>query len=117
VTGELEALVAEYPLREGLYALLMLALYRSGRQAEALQTHKAARRTLVDELGIEPGRALQDLHRAVLRQDPGLDLDPIPQTGGGEQTGRSILVVRVATPPSCRSSRSPSRSRIDHPAS
>src|SRR5262245_13722570 len=93
VTGELEALVAESPLREGLYALLMLALYRSGRQAEALQTYQAARRTLVDELGIEPGRALQDLHRAVLRQDPGLDLDPIPQTSRGEQTGRSILVV------------------------
>ena len=51
----------------------MLALYRSGRQAEALERYAAARRSLQDELGIEPGRALQDLQRRILEQDPALD--------------------------------------------
>src|SRR3989442_9586159 len=56
LVGELEALVAEYPLREGLRAQLMLALYRSGRQADALAVYQDARRALVDELGLDPGR-------------------------------------------------------------
>jgi DNA-binding SARP family transcriptional activator/tetratricopeptide (TPR) repeat protein len=77
LTGELEALVAEHPLRERLHGQLMLALYRSGRQAEALAAYQAARATLVDELGIEPGRELRDLHEAILMQDPGLDLAPV----------------------------------------
>ncbi len=72
---ELEAVVARYPLREQLRGLLMLALYRSGRQAEALQAYRDARSTLVDELGIEPGRTLQELEQAILRQDPSLDFD------------------------------------------
>ena len=62
VVGELEKLVAEHPLRERLRALLMLALYRSGRQAEALAAYQEARKALV-ELGLEPGRTLQDLER------------------------------------------------------
>jgi predicted ATPase/DNA-binding SARP family transcriptional activator len=66
---ELEALVAEHPLRERLRGALMLALYRAGRQADALDAYLAARRTLVDELGVEPGPALRDLHAAILRQD------------------------------------------------
>jgi DNA-binding SARP family transcriptional activator/class 3 adenylate cyclase len=74
VTGELEALVDEHPLRERLRALLMLALYRSGRQAEALAAYQDARAALVDELGIEPGKPLRDLHQSVLNQDPALDL-------------------------------------------
>ena len=74
VTGELEALVAAYPLRERLHEQLMIALYRSGRQAEALEAYQAARRTLVDDLGLEPGPALQRLERAILRQDASLDL-------------------------------------------
>jgi DNA-binding SARP family transcriptional activator len=73
LVGELEALAREHPLRERLRGQLMLALYRSGRQAEALGAYQAARRTLVDELGIEPDRALRDLHQAVLKQDPSLD--------------------------------------------
>ena len=73
LAGELEALVAEHPHRERLRSQLMLALYRSGRQAEALEAYQAARTTLVDELGIEPGRELQALHRAMLEQDPALD--------------------------------------------
>ena len=74
LVGELEALVREHPLREHLRAQLMLALYRAGRQAEALETYQAARRALVDELGIEPGRTLRELHQQILRQDPALDL-------------------------------------------
>jgi DNA-binding SARP family transcriptional activator/class 3 adenylate cyclase/tetratricopeptide (TPR) repeat protein len=74
LTGELEGLVKEYPLRERLRALSMLALYRSGRQAEALAAYQEARRALVDELGIEPGKQLRDLHQAVLNQDPALDV-------------------------------------------
>ena len=74
LVGELEALVHEHPLRERPRGQLMLALYRSGRQAEALDVYQDARRTLVDELGIEPGRSLRELEQAVLRQDPGLDL-------------------------------------------
>ena len=73
--GELEALVREHPLREELRRSLMLALYRSGRQAEALQVYHDARRELVDELGIEPGAALQQLHGSILRHDPQLELN------------------------------------------
>ena len=72
VVGELEGLVAEHPLREGLRGRLMLALYRSGRQADALEAYQAARRTLVDELGLEPSADLQELERAILRQDASL---------------------------------------------
>ncbi len=74
LVGELEALVADQPLRERLRGDLMTALYRSGRQAGALEAYEETRRTLVDELGIEPGPALQELERAILRQDPSLDV-------------------------------------------
>jgi DNA-binding SARP family transcriptional activator len=73
VVPEIEHLVADYPLRERLRALLMLALYRSGRQADALSAYQDARRTLVDELGIEPGAELRDLETAILTQSPTLD--------------------------------------------
>jgi len=72
--GELESLVDEHPLREGLRAQLMLALYRSGRQAESLQLYHDTRRALVEELGVEPGRSLQELFSQLLRQDPALEL-------------------------------------------
>jgi predicted ATPase/DNA-binding SARP family transcriptional activator len=72
----LEQLVAEQPLRERLRAALMLALYRDGRQADALDAYLAARRTLVDELGVEPGPQLQELHAAILGQDPALLVEP-----------------------------------------
>lgn len=77
---ELEALVTKHPMRERLRAQLMLALYRSGRQAEALEAYRAARRTLLAELGIEPGRALQELEHAILMQDRALDASPLPAT-------------------------------------
>ena len=70
---ELESLASRHPLRERLRGQLMLALYRSGRQAEALEAYRAARRTLLAELGIEPGRALHELERAILAQEPALD--------------------------------------------
>ena len=78
--AELEAMVARHPLHERLYEQLMLALYRSGRQADALEAYRRARRTFTDELGIEPGRALQELETAVLAQDPHLDYTPTPST-------------------------------------
>jgi predicted ATPase/DNA-binding SARP family transcriptional activator len=71
---ELEALVGAHPYRERLRREQMLALYRSGRQAEALEVYRQARRALVDDLGIEPGAELQELQRAILRQDPALAL-------------------------------------------
>ena len=70
---ELEALVREHPLRERLRGQLMLALYRSGRQAHALEVYRETRRVLIEQLGIEPGRELQDLEAAILRHDPVLD--------------------------------------------
>jgi len=78
VVPELESLVAAYPLRERLRALLMLALYRSGRQADALEAFAVARRRLVDDLGVEPGRELRDLQRQILAHDPALDSSPRP---------------------------------------
>ena len=82
VVGELEALTRSHPLREHLRGQLMLALYRSGRQAEALDAYRAARQTFMDELGLEPSRELRELHQRVLQQDPALDLparrDPAP---------------------------------------
>jgi len=75
---ELERLVPEHPFRERLRLQQMLALYRSGRQAESLEAYASARRTLVDELGVEPGPALQELERAILRQDPALEAPSPP---------------------------------------
>jgi DNA-binding SARP family transcriptional activator len=72
LVSELEALVAEHPLRERLRGQLILALYRAGRQAEALETYRETRRVLVEELGIEPSPELRELERAILRQDPAL---------------------------------------------
>jgi DNA-binding SARP family transcriptional activator len=71
--GELEVLVSEHPLRERLRAQLMLALYRSGRQAEALAAYQDARLALVEDLGLEPSRTLQDVEQAILRHDPALE--------------------------------------------
>ena len=75
---QLESLITEHPYRESLRGHLMLALYRSGRQADALEAFRLARETLVEELGIEPSRPLQRLEQGILRHDAGLDL-PSPQ--------------------------------------
>ena len=93
LVGEIETLVAEEPFRERLRGYLMTALYRSGRQAEALDAYKDAHRSLVDELGIEPSTALQDLERAILRQEPALNLPGAVPASVGEAAERSILVA------------------------
>jgi DNA-binding SARP family transcriptional activator/ABC-type transport system substrate-binding protein len=72
VVGELESLVARHPFREALWSQLMVALYRSGRGAEALNAFDRARRILVEELGVNPGQPLRDLQRRMLQQDPSL---------------------------------------------
>ena len=88
--GELETLIAENPLRERLRSQHMLALYRSGRHAEALASYQAFRRTLSEELGMEPSTSLRELERKMLQQDPSLDLptrsvahaeNPLPARG------------------------------------
>jgi DNA-binding SARP family transcriptional activator len=76
VVPELEALTAEEPFRERFLYQRMLALYRAGRQAEALEVYRDARRALADELGLDPSPALQELERAILRQDPDLAAPP-----------------------------------------
>jgi len=98
VVPELESLVAEHPLRERLRAQLMLALYRSGRQAEALDAYGNARAALVEGFGLEPSPALHALERAILVHDPSLDLrretagDP-PQT----EPLRAVLILSSTT--------------------
>ncbi len=74
--GELRTLVAQHPLREQARSHLMLAQYRSGRRAEAMETFRLGRRRSIDELGLEPGQALHDLHDAILRDDPALLAPP-----------------------------------------
>jgi DNA-binding SARP family transcriptional activator/Tfp pilus assembly protein PilF len=74
VIPELEKLVVEHPLREQFWGQLMLALYRCGRQGEALDAYQTARRHIADELGVDPGAELQALHQAILTTDPTLDL-------------------------------------------
>jgi DNA-binding SARP family transcriptional activator len=81
---ELEGLVDEQPLRERLWAALLLALYRAGRQADALRAYQRARTMLVEELGIEPGAELRRLQAAILAQDPALDV---------VHAGRQVRVV------------------------
>jgi DNA-binding SARP family transcriptional activator/streptogramin lyase len=79
VVGELRSLLGEHPFRERLWAALMLALYRSGRQAEALEVYREARGTLVEELGLEPGPALRAIEASILRQDSSLQLAAAPR--------------------------------------
>ncbi|REH28630.1 DNA-binding SARP family transcriptional activator [Kutzneria buriramensis] len=98
---DLQRLTREYPLRERARHLLMRALYRCDRQADALAEFQDARRSLVDELGVEPGHALQALHAQILRADPALDL--AAAEGAATVVGKSTLALpsqlprRVAT--------------------
>ena len=85
--AELETLTAAHPLRERLWSLRMLALYRAGRQADALRAYRDLRAILADELAIEPGPALRDLHTGILRQDPALDR-PAPGEQDAGHRGR-----------------------------
>ncbi|WP_324607853.1 AfsR/SARP family transcriptional regulator [Streptomyces sp. NRRL F-5123] len=74
VVSPLYSLIAEHPLREAFYQFLMIALYRSGRQADAIRVYKRARDIIVDELGLEPCRSLRDLHQAILVADGDVDV-------------------------------------------
>lgn len=85
VIAELETLTAAHPLRERLWSLRMLALYRAGRQADALRAYRDLRAILADELAIEPGPSLRDLHAGIMRQDPALDR---PAAFGDQDDGR-----------------------------
>jgi YVTN family beta-propeller protein len=89
LVAELEGLVREQPLRERLWAQLLLALYRSGRQADALAAYQRARKVLVEELGIDPGAELGRLHAAILAQDPTLDLRSDPSGAARRRLGRA----------------------------
>lgn len=92
VAGELAGLVAQYPLRERLRAMHMLALYRSGHKAAALDAFRSAREALVTELGLEPGTELSALHRGILAGDPALDA-PADGTPSPTRVGMAALPV------------------------
>jgi DNA-binding SARP family transcriptional activator len=93
LVGELESLVGVHPLRERFRAHLMLALYRSGRQAEALQVYQDARRALVEELGIDPSPALQELHGAILRQE--VALQPVGTPAPAEDHFNDVIATML----------------------
>ena len=99
--GELEQLVATHPERERLLAQLMLALYRCGRQTEALEVYRAARLALSDELGLDLKPELQELERKILRQDPALDApaEVTVDTPAREVSELRLVTVLAATPP------------------
>jgi DNA-binding SARP family transcriptional activator len=94
--ADVDALVRRHPLNERFRAQLMLALYRSGRQSDALAAYRDARATLVDELGIEPSRELQELERKILVHDPSLDAPPPSRRGRRRQLAVAAAVVLVA---------------------
>ena len=98
LVGELEVMVADHPLRERRWGQFMLARYRDGRQAEALEGFRALRRTLRDELGVDPGPELQELHDRILRQDPVLAWrlpDQAPGPSGAPCYGRDDELRRL----------------------
>jgi DNA-binding SARP family transcriptional activator len=96
VVEQLEVLIGEHPYRERLRAQLMLALYRCDRQADALQAYQDARRTLVEELGIEPGERLRELEQAVLAQDPGLAVREGPMSKPTAEAEAGVFVGRAS---------------------
>jgi DNA-binding SARP family transcriptional activator len=104
--GQLDELTAQYPLREQLHERRMLALYRCGRQSEALSGYDRLRRQLADELGVDPSESLQRLHRQVLNHDPALDWtghSEVPEKdaeAGAADLPRRRLVREVLTGPS-----------------
>jgi YVTN family beta-propeller protein len=100
--GEIAALARKHPLRERLWRHLMLALYRDGRQADALDAYREARRTMIDQIGLEPGPALRALEQAILERDPALSapepapaLSPAPAPTGWSRHKRRPQRVRI----------------------
>ncbi|MFD3825799.1 BTAD domain-containing putative transcriptional regulator [Streptomyces sp. NPDC058625] len=112
VIAELIPLTGTYPLREQLCRLLMLALYRSGRQAEALAAYRGTRRALVTELGIEPGTSLQDLHDRILAADPALMPVPVP----GSTPAPAPAPLRPAAPAPLRQLRPSGQAEPSEPS-
>ena len=102
--GELETLTSQHPMRERLWSQRMLALYRSGRQAEALRVFQELRSTLVDDLGIEPGHDVSWMEHAILSQDPALSFVVPAEPAAGRDgagdlaTSRGGLLERVPRP-------------------
>jgi predicted ATPase/DNA-binding SARP family transcriptional activator len=102
VAAELGAVARAHPERERLWAVLMTALYRSGRQGEALRNYQEARASLVETIGVEPGPALRQLEQAILRHDPGLDWRPglAPPNGDQPRTGTTGAPASTTDEPS-----------------
>jgi DNA-binding SARP family transcriptional activator len=96
LVAELEAFVSEHPLRERPRGQLMVALYRSGRQADALEAYRSARETLVEQLGIDPSPELQRLEQAILRHDPELDIERQAPKAPSESERRKTVTMLFA---------------------
>jgi YVTN family beta-propeller protein len=112
LTAELERLAAEHPLRERLHGQVMLALYRCGRQAEALAAYRRLRDLLADQLGIDPGEPLRRLHQSVLAQDPALDWHGArPAAGEGRRADAGIRALPAVPEPPHRPTAGGGRAR------
>src|SRR5205807_6053568 len=101
ILGEIEALVRRHPARERLRYLQLLALYRAGRQRDALRVYQEARLELVEEFGLEPGDALRSLERMIIAHDPSLEGEPIAPaepTGGELRRNAVVVVMELASP-------------------
>lgn len=98
LVAEIEALVHEHPLRERLRGQLMLALYRGGRQTDALAAYREARTVLRDEAGLDPGPALRDLERRILAQDPGLHAQAGPMYAARAMGGEPPATIAWSGP-------------------
>src|SRR3989442_6261292 len=116
LVAELEEVIAANPYRERLRGFLMLALYRAGRQADALEAYRRARSLFADELGLEPGPGLRHLEAAIFRQDPALDLQPGTRAGDRSDAApsswlprerRTVTVVAVDLAPAAESAIDP----------
>ena len=112
VVAELGSLVAQHPLREGLHAELMLALYRSGRQSDALAAYRDLRSVLDTELGIEPSPPLQELNTRMLRQDPTLDWVARPALAARPPAPRRRPTLDTASSPPARAPAAPGSSAL-----
>jgi DNA-binding SARP family transcriptional activator len=119
LVAELEQIIRAHPFRERSHGLLMLALYRSGRQADALRAYRDIRSLLGEELGLEPGPTLRELETAILRQDPSLELPSADRPGQGPSARRGPGFPGSDAPRRSRPSTSPparTRTRMLRPS-
>ncbi len=111
---DLEQLTRDHPFDEQIHGQLMLALYRTGRQADALAAFKRLRRTLADDLGIDPSQALRDIEAAILRQHPALDLAPPAVTRArSQEPARSPVPRQLPAPPQSFTGRARELAQLD----